>query len=91
MAVVFINSLLGALTFRALGVTWRDSFYAGVLLAQLGEFSIVLALTAYNLRLTDEYICQLTLSVVALTMLITTLWIAFIRAFLFKSGPTVSA
>lgn len=85
LLVLLINSLLGAIAFRAAGTSWRDSVYAGALLSQLGEFSIVLSLTARQLGLIDEFIHQLTLSVVALTMLVTSLWIGIIRAFLFRT------
>ncbi|WP_461044037.1 cation:proton antiporter domain-containing protein [Spirosoma harenae] len=83
--VLLINSLLGALAFRLVGSSWRDSVYAGALLSQLGEFSIVLSLSARQLGLINDFIYQLTLSVVALTMLITTLWIGIIRTFVFRS------
>ncbi|GAB4041645.1 cation:proton antiporter domain-containing protein [Spirosoma jeollabukense] len=84
--VLLINSLLGALAFRVVGSSWRDSVYAGALLSQLGEFSIVLGLSARQLGLINDFIYQLTLSVVALTMLVTTLWIAIIRAFVFRAS-----
>ncbi|MBO0936800.1 cation:proton antiporter [Fibrella sp. HMF5335] len=90
LLVLIINSLLGTLAFRAAGSSWRDSVYAGALLSQLGEFSIVLGLTARQLGLINEFIYQLTLSVVALTMLITTLWIEVIRRFLFRPVPADS-
>ncbi|GAB3903235.1 cation:proton antiporter [Larkinella knui] len=85
LIILLVNSLLNMLVFRALGVSWRDSVYAGALLSQLGEFSIVLGLTAYQLGLIDNYLYHITLSVVALSMLLTTVWIEIIRGFLFRT------
>jgi len=61
------------------------------LLAQSNEFSIVLALTAFTLKLIDTYVYQLTLSVVALSMFITSFWIGVIRTFLFQSSDADKA
>ena len=88
--VLGINSVLNMLMFRALSVSWRDSVYAGALLSQLGEFSIVLSITAYQLGLIGDYLYQLTLSVVALSMLLTTIWIGIIRTFLFRTRTSAS-
>jgi len=85
VAVIFIiNSVINAFIFRFLRFTWAHSWYAGALLSQIGEFSLVLILAANSLKLLDTYSYQLTLNVMALTMLLSSGWISLMRAFIFK-------
>ncbi len=77
--VMLSNSLINALIFRFLGSSWRNSIYAGALLSQIGEFSFVLAATAFAGGIIGDFIYQLTLSVISLTMVFTVLWISIIR------------
>ena len=86
--ILIINSLINALVFRALKVSWRDSVYAGALLSQVGEFSFVLSSTAFNLQLIGDYSYNIILSVIILTMVLTTGWIAVIRSLTFKAATS---
>lgn len=86
--ILLINSVINALVFRLLKETWRNSIYAGAMLSQIGEFSLVLCLVAKDLKLVEDYWYQLTLAVVSITMLFTAVWIGVIRAFLFKQQKT---
>jgi CPA2 family monovalent cation:H+ antiporter-2 len=93
VAMIFlINSGINALVFRLLKETWKNSVYAGALLSQIGEFSLVLCSVGKELELVDDFSFQLTLAVVSITMLLTSVWISIIRAFLFKKStplPTI--
>ncbi len=82
--VMLTNSFINALIFRLLGSTWPNSIYAGALLSQIGEFSFVLAAAAFSYGIIDDFIYQLTLSVITLTMVFTVLWISIIRSMIFK-------
>lgn len=75
---MFINSIINSFVFKAINMKWKDSFYAGALLSQIGEFSFVLSTTAYNLKIIESYSYQITLSVIMLTMVSTSFWIWFI-------------
>jgi len=88
--ILIINSAINAFVFRLLGLKWRNSIYAGALLAQIGEFSLVLCLAARSQLLINEYWYQLTLAVISFTMLLTAAWIKIIRSFIFKQ-PDSSA
>ncbi|WP_073418480.1 cation:proton antiporter [Flavobacterium defluvii] len=79
LSVLVINSLINAIVFRATGHSWRDSVYAGALLSQIGEFSFVLMTMAFDLKLVGSYIYQVTLAIIALTMIFATIWIAIIQ------------
>ena len=82
--IFVINSGINALVFRFLKETWKNSVYAGALLAQIGEFSLVLCTVGKELELVDDFSFQLTLAVVSTTMLLTSAWISVIRKFLFR-------
>jgi CPA2 family monovalent cation:H+ antiporter-2 len=77
-----INSLINACVFRLLKETWKNSVYAGALLSQIGEFSLVLCTVAKSLKLVDDFSFQLTLAVISVTMLLSSGWISVIRGFL---------
>lgn len=84
--ILVINSLINALVFRSMKVSWRDSLYAGALLSQVGEFSFVLCSTAFTLQLIGDYSYKISLSIITLTMLLTTAWIAVIRRLTFRTS-----
>lgn len=87
LAILFINSVINTFVFRLLKETWRNSVYAGALLSQIGEFSLVLCTVAKTLNIVDDFSFQLTLSVISLSMLMTSGWISIIRKFLFREQP----
>ena len=89
LLVFLINSLINSIIFRVMGVNWRNSIYAGALLSQIGEFSFVLALTGYRLNIIGDYSYQMTLLIIALTMLMTSVWINIIKIFLFREPSTI--
>lgn len=90
LSILVINSGINALVFRLLGETWKNSVYAGALLSQIGEFSLILCTVAKELNLVDEFSFQLTLAVISLTMLLTSAWINIIRRFLFRKTGNIS-
>lgn len=86
LLILVINSGINTLVFRLLKETWKNSVYAGALLSQIGEFSLVLCTVAKSLGLVDDFSFQLTLAVISISMLLTSAWIGIIRAFLFPSS-----
>lgn len=86
LAILLINSVINTLVFRLLKETCKNSVYAGALLSQIGEFSLVLCTVAKSLNFVDDFSFQLTLSVISISMLMTTGWISFIRRFLFRAS-----
>lgn len=76
VAATFItNNLINALVARAFGSSWKDSFYLGAILSQIGEFSFVLGAIAYGSGIITDYGYQITLSVISLTLLFSPFWI----------------
>jgi CPA2 family monovalent cation:H+ antiporter-2 len=82
--ILLVNSVINAVVFRLLNESWRNSIYAGALLSQIGEFSLVLCLAAKTQNLVNDYWYQLTLTVISATMLMTAIWINIVRTVIYK-------
>ncbi|MES2490808.1 MAG: cation:proton antiporter [Pseudomonadota bacterium] len=78
IAVFVGNTAINAAVLRSLGDPWRYSIYAGAHLAQIGEFSFVLAALGAQASLISEFSHQLTVAVIALTLLLSPTWIALV-------------
>ncbi|MBN2095668.1 MAG: cation:proton antiporter [Candidatus Aenigmarchaeota archaeon] len=85
LALFFVNSILNAFIFRWSGESWRNSLYGGSYLAQIGEFSFVLIAMGLGLGLISSSAYQLTLQLIALSLIISPFWISFFRQFVDKS------
>ena len=84
------NTVINALVLRAMGDSRCDAFYTAILLAQIGEFSFVLAAVGLQAQVISQHGYQLTLAVIASTLLITPLWTALSRRLLFRSGCSLN-
>ena len=89
LVILTVNSAINALVFRLLKESWRNSIYAGALLSQIGEFSLVLCMVAKSQQMVNDFWYQLTLAVVSLAMLMTALWINIIRTFIYKQASHI--
>jgi CPA2 family monovalent cation:H+ antiporter-2 len=76
IGVYLSNHVINMIALRFLGNNMKESFYGASLLAQIGEFSFVLALYGYQQAVISQYSYQLTILVIAITILISPLWIA---------------
>jgi CPA2 family monovalent cation:H+ antiporter-2 len=80
VAVIFImNNSINGIVLRIFCRDWRVSLYSGALLSQIGEFSFIVGFTGYQTGIIADYTYQLTLSVIALSLLLSPFWIALIR------------
>jgi CPA2 family monovalent cation:H+ antiporter-2 len=78
--VAFVaNNVINTVIIHSLGVSWKESVYAGSLLSQIGEFSFVLGSVAYFNGIIGEYGYQLIVSVISLTLLLSPMWINFTK------------
>jgi len=69
--ILFVKILVTSLSARVLGLSRKNAFCVGLSLAQVGEFSFILALTGLNNGLISELNYQIFLSVSILTMALT--------------------
>lgn len=76
------NTLLNGIILRFLGYHWRESFYAGALLSQIGEFSFVLAAVGLTAGIITDIAYQYTIAVIALSLLVSPFWILAARRIL---------
>ena len=82
VAVVLTNTFINAAILRLLGDSWKDSFYAGALLSQIGEFSFVLAAIGIQGNIISHYGYQLTIATIALSLLVSPAWIGLSKRLL---------
>jgi monovalent cation:H+ antiporter-2, CPA2 family len=78
LAVFAVNTAINAFIFRGLGDSWTYSIYAGAHLAQIGEFSFVLAAAGASQALLPGFTYKLVIAVIALTLLLSPAWIALV-------------
>jgi CPA2 family monovalent cation:H+ antiporter-2 len=78
LAVFCGNTIINTLIFRGLGDSWTYSIFAGAHLAQIGEFSFVLAAAGAAQGLLPDFTYKLVISVIALSLVLSPAWIALV-------------
>ena len=79
LAVFTFNTILSSCILRLLRESWEESLYGASLLAQIGEFAFVLVSIGYASAIVDETHYKLLISVIALSLIFSPLWIMLIR------------
>ena len=79
LAVFLINNTINVLMMHIFCKDWKISLYAGALLSQIGEFSFIIGSTGYISGIIKNHDYQLIISTIALTLLISPLWISLTR------------
>jgi len=82
LAVFVINNTINVFMIHIFSKDWKISFYAGALLSQIGEFSFILGSTGYYSGIIKNHSYQLIISTIALSLLISPLWISVTRKLL---------
>ena len=85
--ILVVNTFINAGILRLLGDPWKETLYAGALLAQIGEFSFVLAAVGINSHAISEYGYQLVISTIAVSLLFSPAWIMLVRRLLSLPPP----
>lgn len=80
-AVVLLKTLGNVLIVRFAGVSKEDSYTLAATLGQIGEFSFVLAALGYSNGFIQASTYQLALSVIALSLVISPLWLGLVRRY----------
>lgn len=78
---VMAKTLLNIILVRRVGFDWDVALPAGLAMAQIGEFSFILASVGISNRVLDNDAYRLALSVIAVTLMISPLWMVTIRRF----------
>lgn len=79
LAVLLLNSGINSLVLHSLGETWPQALLTGAVLGQIGEFSFLLAALGLTLGLMDETAHRIIMAVIALSLLLSPLWMMMIR------------
>ncbi|WP_119462109.1 cation:proton antiporter [Rhodospirillaceae bacterium SYSU D60014] len=79
LMVTVVKTVFNVGTLRLLGEPWARAFLAGVLLAQLGEFSFLLAAIGLGNGLIDSYNHSLIVAVTVLSLMISPFWLESAR------------
>jgi K+:H+ antiporter len=73
--ITVVKTVINVGILRILKETWANAFLSGVLLAQIGEFSFLLSIIGRDVGLINADGHQLIVTVTALTLLVTPLWL----------------
>lgn len=79
LLVLISNTFLNGAILRMLGYRWRESLYAGAILAQIGEFSFVLAAVGFANGIISDIAYQYTIAIIAISLLLSPFWITASR------------
>ncbi len=77
--ILIINTCINALVLWFLGDSIKESFYAGALLAQVGEFSLLLGAIGLGNQLITKDSYQLIVLLISLSMLLSPFWVMFTK------------
>jgi CPA2 family monovalent cation:H+ antiporter-2 len=77
--VTVFKTAMNTAIFRILGQSWPQAFLLGVMLAQIGEFSFLLARNGLDLALIGQYEMRLVVAVTVLSLAISPIWIVTAR------------
>lgn len=75
LIVYLSNHGINAVSLKLLGNTWRESLIGGSFLAQIGEFSFVLATLGLEQNIITIYGYQITIIIIAITIFISPFWV----------------
>ena len=81
LVVTIGKTTINILILRFLQVSWSEAFLVGVVLAQIGEFAFLMASVAFESRIIDANGEKLILSLTALSLLFSPLWMTLARYF----------
>lgn len=79
LAAYLSNHGINTIALKSLGSDWREAAFGGALLAQIGEFSFVLASVGLSHGIITSFTYQMTIIVIAITIFISPFWIAMTR------------
>ncbi len=75
LSVFVLNHAINAVILRAYNNTWKEALFGGAMLAQIGELSFLICITAFNLNMLTQYAYDFTISLISLTIGISPFWI----------------
>ncbi len=77
--VTILKTIVNVGILHLLGEPWQRAFHSGVVMAQMGEFSFILLAVGLAAKVIAPDAYQLMISVIALSLLISPMWLAVAR------------
>ena len=81
IGVLAAKSVFNVAILHLVGEPWERAFPAGLIMAQIGEFSFVLATVGFANGMVDEDGYRLAIAVIAMSLLVSPLWMGSVRRF----------
>lgn len=79
LIVFTLSTVMNMFVMKLLGSSWKESFYAGSLLAQLGEFGFVLAAAGLGTSIITGEDHALVIALISLTLILSPFWVKFVK------------
>ncbi|MGE0233165.1 MAG: cation:proton antiporter [Flavobacteriaceae bacterium] len=79
--VLAVKSIVNIALLHLAGTPWQHAFPSGLIMAQIGEFSFILATIGVSRGVLDAEGYQLALTVIAISLLVSPFWMANLRRF----------
>lgn len=76
LVVYITNHGINTIGLKLVGNSWKESILGGAMLAQIGEFSFILASIGYGLKMISDYGYQLAIITIAITILISPIYVS---------------
>lgn len=76
LVVYLTNHGINTFVLKLVGNSWKESILGGAMLAQIGEFSFILASIGFGLHMINDFGYQLTIIIIAITILISPLYVS---------------
>jgi len=83
VSALLTNHLINTVILHFFCRKWKNSIYGGALLAQIGELSFIVAATGYLYNGISEYMYQIVILVISITLLLSPFWIMATKQYLF--------
>ncbi len=80
-SVLVVKTAVNVVLLRLVGQPWERAFPGGLIMAQIGEFSFVLAATGYSTGAIPGDAYRLAIAVIAISLLVSPLWMVSVRRF----------
>ena len=74
VGVTLFKTMLNIGILRALGIPWNQAFVSGTVMGQIGEFSFVIAGTAFTAGLVTAEGQRMAVAIIALSLVVSPLW-----------------
>ena len=79
LVVYITNHGINTIGLKLVGNSWKESILGGAMLAQIGEFSFILASIGFGMEMINDYGYQLTIITIAITILISPIYVSLTK------------